>query len=394
VCSSDLGNAAINIGFYDVDFADLRHGWTVGSEGIVHTADGGSIWTVQDTIGSLFTIPSVEAVDSVTAWVCGREHGILHTTDGGETWNNVSLLTTFVAIRAAHFGSNYVWVAGLDVWGQVDTAICRSSDGGASWTCYPVPEVFGFTYDMEFVDANNGWRVGGSDEGLYGFIAHTSDGGQTWVNQYDLPESAYYAVSFVDSLHGWVCTYNSLLKTVDGGIHWDSLSGPSGRVSQVQFLDTLNGWALYNWAQPYRTADGGSTWQLVPSGAAELGAIDFVDFDHGWAVSPTGVILRFNGTPSSASHRASSPAHTFALSAFPNPFNPVTTLAFTLPVSGMVQVKVFDVTGRLAETLANKFFPQGQHRLTFDGTGLSSGIYFARLQGGDFSRTTKLMLLR
>jgi hypothetical protein len=83
-----------------------------------------------------------------------------------------------------------------------------------------------------------------------------------------------------------------------------------------------------------------------------------------------------------------------SLSAYPNPFNPVTTLDFTLPTSGMVVVKVYDVTGRLATTLANRFFPQGQHHITFDGSGLPSGIYFARLQGTAGFAMRKLLLVK
>jgi hypothetical protein len=84
----------------------------------------------------------------------------------------------------------------------------------------------------------------------------------------------------------------------------------------------------------------------------------------------------------------------FALSCYPNPFNPTTTISFTLPRAGNVKLAVFDITGRLAQTITDERFEAGEHAVKFDSRGLASGIYFARMQAGSFEKTAKMLLIR
>jgi hypothetical protein len=85
----------------------------------------------------------------------------------------------------------------------------------------------------------------------------------------------------------------------------------------------------------------------------------------------------------------------FALHApHPNPFNPTTTLQFDLTQSGMTNLSVYDVAGRLVTTLANGWRSAGRHEFSFDGNGLSSGIYLVSLTAGGFRTTEKMILLK
>ena len=79
---------------------------------------------------------------------------------------------------------------------------------------------------------------------------------------------------------------------------------------------------------------------------------------------------------------------------YPNPFNPRTTLAYELPKSSHISLRVFDLLGREVALLKNGFVEAGTHRVTFDGSRFASGIYFARLEAGEFSQTRKLALLK
>jgi len=84
----------------------------------------------------------------------------------------------------------------------------------------------------------------------------------------------------------------------------------------------------------------------------------------------------------------------YRITAFPNPFNPATEIAFNLPTTGQVSLRVFDLLGREVTVLRDGFVEAGNHRVMFNGGGLASGIYFARLDAGSFSQTKKLMLLK
>jgi hypothetical protein len=79
---------------------------------------------------------------------------------------------------------------------------------------------------------------------------------------------------------------------------------------------------------------------------------------------------------------------------FPNPFNPTTTIKFSLPQAEFVTIKVFDILGNEVEILANKVFEAGEHSLTWNAKNLSSGIYFYNLSSDKYNETKKMILLR
>jgi hypothetical protein len=79
---------------------------------------------------------------------------------------------------------------------------------------------------------------------------------------------------------------------------------------------------------------------------------------------------------------------------YPNPFNPSTTIRYSLPSAGEIELSVFDVFGSELEILVNQWQPAGNYIIDFDASHLSSGIYFYRLNAGSFSQTKKLILLK
>ncbi len=79
---------------------------------------------------------------------------------------------------------------------------------------------------------------------------------------------------------------------------------------------------------------------------------------------------------------------------YPNPFNPSTRIKYSIPQSSQAQIKVFDILGNGIETLVNEEKPAGSYEVEFDGSNLSSGVYFYRMQAGNFIKTKKMVLLR
>lgn len=95
-----------------------------------------------------------------------------------------------------------------------------------------------------------------------------------------------------------------------------------------------------------------------------------------------------------AGEHASAIPRGFALSAFPNPFNPRTTITFSIPQSVHIRLAVFDITGRAVAVLADGPFTAGVHQLPFDADLLPSGLYFARIESVLFTSTRKVMLIK
>ncbi len=79
---------------------------------------------------------------------------------------------------------------------------------------------------------------------------------------------------------------------------------------------------------------------------------------------------------------------------YPNPFNPTTTIVYGLIERTNVELKLFDVLGREVETIVNREQDAGYYEVEFNASRLASGIYFYRLQAGDFIETKKMVLLR
>jgi len=79
---------------------------------------------------------------------------------------------------------------------------------------------------------------------------------------------------------------------------------------------------------------------------------------------------------------------------YPNPFNPSTNIEFSIPTSGMVTLKVFNILGQEVVELLNKDLSVGSYKVNFDGKDLTSGIYFYSLRSGDFNEIKKMMLIK
>ena len=79
---------------------------------------------------------------------------------------------------------------------------------------------------------------------------------------------------------------------------------------------------------------------------------------------------------------------------YPNPFNPSTKISWQSPVGCWQTLKVYDVLGREVATLVNEYKPAGSYEVKFNGSKLSSTVYFYRLQAGEFVESKKMILMK
>ncbi len=82
------------------------------------------------------------------------------------------------------------------------------------------------------------------------------------------------------------------------------------------------------------------------------------------------------------------------LPAYPNPFNPSTTISYSLPRPSDVRIEVYDLLGKRVCLLERGFKPSGEYEVTFEATDLASGVYFYTLTAGDFTQTRRMVVVK
>jgi hypothetical protein len=112
------------------------------------------------------------------------------------------------------------------------------------------------------------------------------------------------------------------------------------------------------------------------------------------AIATLGTVAGVTGPVASAIALNELPAQSSLSQNYPNPFNPTTKIQFTIVNRQSITLKLYDVLGRAAATLVNEVKQPGTYTVEFDGSNLASGVYFYRLQAGEFVQTRKLVLLR
>ena len=126
------------------------------------------------------------------------------------------------------------------------------------------------------------------------------------------------------------------------------------------------------------------TWSIGGCPFAPYNSADSRNLCMGISVTPATGITPVSNIPDQ-----------FSLSQnYPNPFNPATTINFSIPKSGLVTLKVFDVLGQEVATLVNDPKVAGSYSVNFNGENLSSGVYFYRLEANDFVSVKRMLLVK
>ena len=79
---------------------------------------------------------------------------------------------------------------------------------------------------------------------------------------------------------------------------------------------------------------------------------------------------------------------------YPNPFNPTTTIRFSIPQAGNVRITVYDVTGKMVQTITNSYYSRGTFNVNWNASSYASGVYFYRIEAGTFNQVKKMVLLK
>lgn len=285
-----------------VHYASPTNIWTVGGIGtILYSTDGGDTWSPK-TIPNVATTQccnSVRFVGESTVFIGGL-HAVLRSTDAGANWGGV--------VDNGNQGKNGLYPVSQDVaWAIVMGTVGFSpaighyrytfnGDGSVStWSSMNVATVNDSLSGIFFIDADNGWSVGGP--GRINRISNASGASPTIQTQISPTTENLYGIFMRSLTLGWIVGRNgTLLKTTDG-TNWTALTSPTAsNLEDVFFVDDLHGWIVGDAGAIFATTDGGSTWQPETSGVSTRLRAVFVD-GTSFAVGDAGVILKKSGAP-------------------------------------------------------------------------------------------------
>jgi photosystem II stability/assembly factor-like uncharacterized protein len=373
-----------------VFFIDAQLGWAAGSDGfggpgvIVSTTDGGANWNRQNGVNTPWSLNAVYFISSVQGWAVGKFGTILRTADGGQSWNVQNSGSSADLVSVHFINANTGWATGFSGF-FTPGAILRTDDGGQNWVSEVIPNSDGVEWKkVQFVDAVNGYILGSS--GAAGLL-RTTDGGGSWSNL-SIPATATLTdLHFVDPLNGWVVGYEgTIFKTNDGGANWSLQNVPDpgspGFLDAVHFSDANTGWAVGGGAI-LNTTNGGGIWDEYVEDIALTRFYDvhFPVAGVGWAVGFSGSSARVYRYGQGVGIKEEE--HVVRnLGVYPNPVVDHALINFTLDHRQWLVLEVLDAQGRVAQVIHAGELGAGEHRLGFGTQGFSAGAYVLKFTAG------------
>ena len=386
----------INIHLQDVKFVNSNTGWTSGVGGIIlKTTNGGNIWLEQNSgiVGKYLT--SISTVNANVVYMVGFFETIIKTTNGGNNWT---------IIRNGPYGTGHSYEGGFFINENTGwicgsgSLIFKTTNGGVSFDSVSIP--VGYLYDIYFRNENEGLVCGEAAT-----IYKTTNGGLNW-QEITVPvgnEAANFnRLSVINDsiVYTQGVQNNKIYKSYNFGNTWDSVARVFGADDSYTlcFPNEMTGWCAGTYGLMFKTTNGGYNWQpeIVPqTNQAYIRALYFINRNTGWAVGgATKIFYTSNGGATFITSESEIISGFKLNQNYPNPFNASTIISFDIIKSGDYKLEIFNSLGQVIEKYSYPSQKQGSRKLSFNGSKLSSGIYFYRLTGTNNSITKTMVLIK
>jgi photosystem II stability/assembly factor-like uncharacterized protein len=358
------------------------------SSGLFRTSDAGATWS--DRSNGLPDGNIVALCASGGNLLAARNYpgeGHIMLTKDGWNWTQAVVDSTVGRIRNMCVCGNSIVAAAWE-----DGYVLRSTDNGAHWTrrMTNLPKIRPLALacrDTTLFAAV--WSFG-----LY----RSDDYGATWT---DMTESApntnitRLAVVGGDLFAG---TDVGMYRSSDNGESWTEINTGLPTIPITYHVTSIvsRGENLFISASSfgvYVSHNRGDSWTAINDGLKNLN-ITAIGVQEPWLYcgDDTSLICRRGLAEVASADRVSEavPSHLKLEQNYPNPVNPTTTIEFSVPQSGFVSLRVFNVFGAVVSTLVSEELCPGVYRTNWDAGGLAGGVYFYRLEQGRYVETKKL----
>ena len=358
------------------------------SRGVLLTDDGGVSWTKTRRVDVpvYFTETVHKFLQASNGTLYAGTGSGLYFSQNGIYWN---IYTTYVGSQIYDFL--------FDNYGNIIKAtsdgIFKSTDNGFTWTKLNENDYLGTVTCLAIDDDNNIYA--GTNQGIYA----STDDGENWENIADDTLQEAYFVRLIQSGNNLYAATNKGIFIYDTFYHyWISSHIGMGAQFVTDLIRRDNGdFYASSYNGIYYSNDSCAFWQPVDIGQASkmvtclgfdpLGNFYFGTANNGAYTTRTS----FTGINTFSDAQKKETCYNY-----PNPFSENTEIIYHIEGNGnqQVNVEIYDVTGRKLRTLLNRKETPGEHRLQFDASSFSPGIYYAVLHIGGQQRTVKMVINR
>jgi hypothetical protein len=356
----------------------------VDSGGVFLSTNNGSSWIATSLQG---TIVSALAINGTNLFA-GTPNGIFLSTNNGTGWTDLNVL----------FGDTRAFaISGTNLFaGTYGGGVFVSTDNGTNWTQVNN----GLTNYVVIAFAVSGTNI---FAGTYsGGVFHSTNNGSIWTEVNSGLTGNHVTSLTVSGTNLFAGSNDGVFLSTNNGSNWNAIGLQDTLVSTLSVYGT-NLFAgtsdiLGNSGGVFLSNNNGINWTDVNSGLPNTGIL---------ALTISGTNL-FAGTVGSGvwrrpllemitsveDHSSEIPFQFTLEQNFPNPFNPSTKIRYSVSQNSNVMIKVFDILGNEIEILVNEEKPVGTYEITWYAANLPSGVYFYKLQAGNYFEMKKMILLK
>lgn len=357
---------------------------------IKYNSNGDSLWVKRyDDPQHYDDIANSIALDNNgNIFVCGEigsSYNILtikYNSSGIQQWANIGVMGNLKKVKTDNYGNSYI-----TGWEQIGTrndfvTIKYNSSGIQQWKAdyNYLGTNFSSDYSNDLVPDNQGnvyvtgRSLGSGTNWDYATIKYNSSGIQQWVQRYNGTGNDYDEANAItcDSIGNVYITGRTLSNNTD----FDCTT--------IKYnANGLQQWIIdYN--DPFNKGDCATSILIDKTNSILISGFSYnsmvtIKYTQLMSVNPISKYL---------------PNQSELKQNYPNPFNPVTTIKYDIPKEMKVTIKIYDLIGKEVATLVNEMKQPGYYEAKFNGNNLASGVYFYKIEAGDFIAVKKMVLMK
>ncbi len=369
-----------------------------GDHCIFRSTDRGDSWYhIMDSLEFNFVyhlcVNSKDELFAATRY-CTDTYGgwIARSTNDGLTWNKTGFINATEKINIGEYlivdsnDSLYTTI--------VNQSIYRSGNSGMTWSKIKDKESYGSRNPIA-IDLNDNIFSFYMIPGKRGIVRST-DYGKTWI-RLDTLQNRYSQILYADRHGDLFMGGDGVSRSSDGGYTWVQYQLGVGDATAITSNNIGELYIGFSDGTVYCSKDDGISWKVIGDSLIRYPIKELICDNLGYLYAATdggGVYRSVRSTTSVKEISIDAPSFLSLDQIYPNPLQRNSTIQFSLPSSGNVTLKIYDVLGKEVETLVNEYREAGKYSVGWNVMNKPSGMYFCRLTMNNNSVTKTIMLLK